>query len=287
MRLRSMTALGFLLVAAACGEELEQQSEIRRVRVLGVKSTPSELALPTAGGLPAPLQLEALAVAPDGSTPPVTFALCAAGNVYSADFQCPGKDGLTLPGGRLDLGDPAVQAFVAQAFVAPGAGGGPVDPNDPALAAALEAGIPFFVGFLADDGSGRPEGQERGVRQLKLRRTDTPNQNPELADVLYEGASLTTLPAGGQTVELRPVLAAGAQEPLPGKDANETVSFAWHASGEGDVEFFRSVQRGDDQPGEPTTEYVTPEAPGRVTFYVVARDGRGGTGWLVRDVEVQ
>jgi len=31
---------------------------------------------------------------------------------------------------------------------------------------------------------------------------------------------------------------------------------------------------------------VTPSTPGRVTFYVVARDGRGGVDWLARTVEV-
>lgn len=73
----------------------------------------------------------------------------------------------------------------------------------------------------------------------------------------------------------------------PEGEATKSVTFAWHATGTGDVEFFRSVQPGADVPGTPATEYTTPAEPQAVTFYVVAREGRGGTDWLVRTVEVR
>jgi hypothetical protein len=285
---RAVLVMGLGWGLAACDMGLEKQSQVTRVRVLGVRATPAELALPPdAREAPGPVRLEALAVAPDERPLTVRFALCRPGNVYAPDFQCPGKDGVELPEGRLVAGDAAV-AEVLALWVALSTGGN-ADPEDPAVRSRLEAGVPFYVGYEVSDGSGTPEGGERGVRRLSARATATPNQNPRLVDVLYQGESLVGPLPVGTKVELAPVLGPDSQEAYEGPEgpATESVTFAWHATGTGEVAFFRSVLPGEQEPGTPSTEYTTPDSPQAVTLYVVARDGRGGTDWLIRTVEVR
>jgi hypothetical protein len=287
------TPILFTLAAclAACAPDFELQSEIARVRVLAVKAEPAELALdPGFSSIPPPVTLTALAVAPEGRTVNVTYALCRAGNAYAAELECPGKDGVALPASQLNVLDPTIQAALLE-FANAGTGGtgdGPPDFNDPAVRQQLEAGIPLFIGYEASDGSGTPEGVERGVRRLTLRLTTTPNRNPRLEDVLRDDASLTgPLPANTEVV-LRPRLAEGSAERFTGRDGEQTeqVFYSWFATGSGEVQQFRSLEPVDGKAGNPTSKYLTPGEAQRVTVYVVARDGRGGVDWLERTVDV-
>jgi hypothetical protein len=148
--------------------------------------------------------------------------------------------------------------------------------------------VPVFIGYEASDGSGTPEGVERGVRRLTLKLTATANRNPKLEEVLRDDAPLTgTLPPGTEVV-LRPRLADGSAERFTGPEGeqSEQIFYSWFATGGGEVKQFRSLEPVDDKAGNPTTKYETPAEPQRVTFYVVARDGRGGVDWLERTVEV-
>lgn len=279
MRTSLLVPLAALL--AACSPDLELQSEIRSVRVLAIRAEPAELVLPPDSTTPpGPMTFTALAVSGDGRPVSVSYALCRfTGNPY--DGRCPGDNGVPLPEGVLSLEDANVQAVLAEALQAanPG-GGGTVDPNDPALREALQKGIPLFVGYEATDGSGTPGGTERGVRRVTLRVAAVPNQNPVVADVLWEGASLAgPLPVGTE-VTFTPVLGEGSAE------SDEQIFYSWFATGEGEVKEFRSLEPVDGKPGDPTSKYETPAAPERVTFWVVARDGRGGVGWLSRTVDV-
>ncbi|CAM3198851.1 Serine/threonine protein kinase [Corallococcus soli] len=168
-----------------------------------------------------------------------------------------------------------------------GSGGG-FDFNDPAVRAVLEAGLPLFVGYEATDGSGTPEGLERGVRRITLRSTQTPNLNPVMQDVLWNGAPLVgPLPLDTE-VTFTPVLAEGSAESYATADGprTEQVFYSWFATGEGEVNSFRSLEPVDGKPGDPTTTYQTPTAPERITLWVVARDGRGGVDWALRTVDV-
>lgn len=287
--MRTPVLLALAASLAACAPDFELQSEIARVRVLAVKAEPAELVLdPNLSTLPPPVTLTALAVAPEGRTVSVTYSLCRAGNVYSAELECPGKDGVALPANQLNVLDPAIQSALLEFANAGGSGDGPPDFNDPAVRQQLEAGIPLFIGYEANDGSGTPEGVERGVRRLTVRLTSSPNQNPKLEDVLRDDASLTgPLPANTEVV-LRPRLAEGSAERFTGQDGEQTeqIFYSWFATGSGEVKQFRSLESVDGKPGNPSSKYLTPTEAQRVTFYVVARDGRGGVDWMERTVDV-
>ncbi|MBN1207049.1 MAG: hypothetical protein JXB05_19345 [Myxococcaceae bacterium] len=286
--MRAPALLCLAAVVAACGPDFELQSEIRRVRVLAIKAEPAELTLdPDAPALPPPVQLSALAVAPDERSVDVALALCRPGNVYGAEVECPGEDGATLPQGQLSLADPNVQQVLQETAEA-GSGGAPLDPSDPQVRAVLERGIPLFVGYEASDGSGTPEGREEGVRRLTLRATATPNQNPRMEQILLGDAPLAgPLPLNTELV-LRPRLAAGSLEAYETAEGprTEQVFYSWYATGDGEVKPLRSLEPVDDRPGEPTIKYLTPSTPQRITLHVVARDGRGGVDWLSRTVDV-
>lgn len=278
-------------VLAACGPDFELQSEIRRVRVLAIKAEPAELVLdPDAPELPGPVTFSALAVTPDARPVTVTYALCRADVDPYGDTDCPGASGVTLPGGVLSLSDPDVQAILFDAFQGAdgGTGGGTLDPSDPAVREALQRGIPLFVGYEASDGSGTPEGVERGVRRLTLRAAAVPNQNPVLEDVLWNDAPLEgPLPLVAE-VTFRPVLGEGSAEVYESPEGTKTeqIFYSWFATGDGEVKEFRSLEPVDGEPGDPTSKYETPAQAQEVTFWVVARDGRGGVDWLTRTVRV-
>lgn len=286
MRAPVLAVLAVLL--AACGPDFELQSEIRRVRVLAIQTEPAELVVdPNATTLPGPVTFNALAVASDDRPVTVSYALCRfTGNPY--DGRCPGENGVPLSDGVLSLQDPNVQAVLAEALEAGNPGGGPTGPNDPALLAALADGIPLFIGYEATDGTGTPEGTERGVRRVTLRSASTPNQNPVVSDILWEGATLAGPLPLSREVTFQPVLAEGSAEVYETEEGprTEQVFYSWFATGDGEVKEFRSLEPVDDRPGDPTSKYETPDAPQRITFYVVARDGRGGVGWTSRTVDV-
>lgn len=289
MRTLVFTALAAWL--AGCSTDFEMQSEIVRVRVLAVKAEPAELTLdPSMSTSPPPVKLTALAVAPEGRPVTVTYSLCRATNAYAAEVECPGKDGVSLPTAELDVLDPNIQSALRE-LANGGAGSAsdePPDFSDPALLKQLEAGVPLFIGYEASDGTGTPEGVERGVRRVMVRLTTAPNQNPRLEDVLLDDASLTgPLPVSTE-VTLRPKLAEGSAERFMGTNGEQTeqIFYSWYATGSGEMQQLRSLEPVDGKPGDPTAEYLTPAEPQRVTFYVVARDGRGGVDWLERTVDV-
>ncbi len=286
--MRAPLLLTLAALAAACGPTFEEQSEIRRVRVLAIQAEPAELTLdPDNPVLPPPIQFTALAVAPEERPVEVNLALCKPGNPYGTELDCFGGDGTALAENQLSLLDPGVQEVLQEAANV-GTGGEPVDPNDPELREVLERGVPLFVAYRASDGTQVPEGQERGVRQLTFRLTSTPNQNPQIEELLVGEEPLTgPLPLNTEVV-LRPRLAEGSLEVYETADGprTEQLFYSWFATGDGDVQQLRSLEPVDGKPGEPTSTYLTPSTPQRVTFYVVARDGRGGVAWLARTVDV-
>ena len=276
--LAAMTAVfGFYL---ACANDLERQGQLERVRVLAIRADPAELVLDPDGVIPpAPVQLSALSFAPDGGTATVSYALCRPGaNVYAPEVQCPGADGLPLAGGVVDLSDPNIQAYLAS--------DGGFLPGDPAQREQLARGVLLNIGYLATDGTPGDRGTEIGLYQLSLRATHDPNHNPGIDEIFVHGST----PVQNQrfplntTVTFTPSLTEGSIETYVdanGQTQTEMIVYSWFATGAGKVEDFRS-QEPFQGAGKRDSDYTTAKAPESVTLYVVARDGRGGTGWIIR-----
>lgn len=263
----------------ACANDLERQGQLFRVRVLAIRADPAELVLdPDAVTPPTPVHLSALSFAPDGGTATVSYALCRPGaNVYSPEVQCPGADGLPLASGVVDLADPAIRAYLADAGLVPG---------DPAQQEQLARGVLLNIGYLATDGTPGDRGTERGVYQLSLRATREPNHNPGIDEIFVYGGT----PVQNQRLPLNtkvtftPLLTDGSVETYVdanGQTQTEMIVYSWFATGAGKVEDFRS-QEPFQGAGKRESDYTTAKAPENVTLFVVARDGRGGTGWIIR-----
>ncbi len=282
MSLRAGLRVGLVLLglAAACGPDLEKQSQVKRTRVLAVKAEPPELLL-LDGGSP-PVRFSALAVSPNGIAPTVSFALCPPGDPYTQALDCPGDAGVPL---LQDTLDPAVLETWSQRY---------------AGLAALDAGVNDFeqgtvqatVGYLAvsnahlaGNGISGDVDSERGLYRLAVRTAGTPNQNPVLLDVTVDGGSLegAILPERAEVV-LTPRLLDGGVETYMGRNGEptfENLFYSWAATGEGDVKDSFSREPTPADPAETAfSKYGTPDA-GPVTFYVVVRDGRGGTDWKI------
>lgn len=298
------TALALAAALAACASDFEKQSKVSRLRVLAVQAEPAELLLAADGPLPA-TTLTALAVEPGGAPVTTRFALCLfdpASGLPSADLDCPGDAGYTLPdagpvSARLDLADPGLQAKVLPLLLGAdgGTGGG--------AGALLEGGLPVLVGFTAEapaggnaDGGPAPSpghaGQYlAGLTTVTLRSAGSrpANQNPALRALLLDGAEIaadgSSTVAAGRTVTLDPRAADGAKEATA--DGPEKLNFSFFATA-GDLAALRSADTtATGQPGLTTVDWTAPATPGSVRFWVVIRDGRGGAGWLERSVRVQ
>jgi hypothetical protein len=279
-RLCLMAAIAGLGLLLACTNDLERPSQLERVRVLAIRADPAELALDPDGlAPPPPVRLSALTFAPDGGTATVSYALCRPGaNVYAPDVQCPGADGLALDGGTFDLLDSSIRAYLA-------ADGG-VAPGDPAAREQLARGVQLNIGYLATDGTAGDRGTERGVYQLSVRATREPNHNPGIDEIFVHGCT----PVQNQrfplnkTVTFTPSLAPGSVETYvdaSGQMQTERLVYSWFATGAGKVEDFRS-QEPFQGVGKRDSDYTTARVPEDVTLYMVVRDGRGGTGWIIR-----
>jgi len=286
MRALSCLAVAFAVwLVVACTPDLERQSQLLRVRVLAIRADPAEVAFdPNRSVPPAPVRLTSLTYAPDGG-PEVSYALCRPGaNVYAQDVQCPGADGLTLDGGVVDVSDPTVANYLAT--------DGGLSLTDPAFQPQLARGILLNVGYLATDGTPGDRGIERGVYQLSVRATQVPNQNPHLVEI-FVGRDAGTLLQDARLplktkVTFTPSLAPGSVETYVdanGQTQTEMLVYSWFATGQGKVEDFRS-QEPFQGVGKRESDYTTAASPEVVTLYVVVRDGRGGTDWIIRSFSV-
>jgi hypothetical protein len=278
----------------ACEPSVVDQSELLTTRVLAIRADPPELVVPADGGLPQPVVFSVLAFAPGGVTPTVTLALCLTGNPYAAGFQCPGLDGITLPEDTLDVTNPDIAAlFVALDGGLPDAG---LTPEEPGV-------LQVAIGYLATTGGTAPGSTEVGVYRLGVRFSGNPNHNPELLAVsvpdggslagallpFQQGIRLTPeIPDGGVDSLWPSVGVDGGIETYPSLDGGilyENLNYSWYATAP-DVNDFRSREPTPVDTAETDYSQFTGTLSGPVTFYVVLRDGRGGTAWQVFDAGV-
>jgi hypothetical protein len=278
------------LLAAGCEPGVPAQSLLATTRVLAIRADPPELVVPADGGLPPPVHFTVLAFAPDGGTPLVTLALCLTGNPYGEGFACPGADGITLPDDTLDVANPEILALLGALD-----GGLP----DAGLPQQEPGVLPIAIGYLATTGTG-PGESEVGVYRLSVRFSGNPNHNPQLLSVTVpDGGSLqgATFPFG-QNVVLTPQIVQGGPDPdwpsvgvdggietypsLDGGILYENLTYSWYATLP-DVTYFRSREPTPADTLETAYSQFNGSLSGPITFYVVLRDDRGGTDWLVFD----
>ena len=263
-------ALLLLLLTAAC-PSLEEQSHVSKLRVLGVRAEPPELVLQADGGLPA-TTLSALAVTPGGAAQSVRFALCTQiTSTPDPSIDCPGDAGIDLPatdalGARLDLSDPRILAFAAAAQ----SDGGVFDAGG--LQAALDQGVPLLVGFAATDGAQASSGFQ--VITLRSDARGPANVNPELLSLDVGDVQASA------TVRLHPNTA-------PKADPSLRYLFSFFATA-GSIDSLHSVDvTSSGQPEDTSVSWTAPDTPQQVRLWVVLRDGRGGTAWLEKAVQVR
>jgi hypothetical protein len=278
-------AASALLVLCACSNDFEKQSEIVKLRVLGIRADPAELIV-AEGSPPPKTTFTALAVTPDGGPATVSFAVCTdQTNPPSGDLDCPGAQGIDLPAtgptsAVLDFGDPRLQQLALE--LASSSDGGVPD---------FAAGVPIIVGFEAS--SALPDGGTdmlRGLTTMTAHDGSRPsNRNPDLDALRTDAGEIDTdggtAFATGTVERLTPVPAADAKETT--RTGPEALSFSFFATA-GSISSLRSVDTtATGQPADTFSDYTSPVDPQEVRLWVVVRDGRGGTGWIARSVAVR
>ena len=296
--MRRHISWSLVLSTLACGPSVVPQSELHTTRVLAVRADPPELLLLADAGPPPPVHFSALAVALGGGTPAMSYALCLAGDPFDPTFQCPGSDGITLPDDTLDVAGPEFETLLGALD-----GGFDCTRLPPNGLPQTEPGVvQVAIGFLADSGTG-PGESERGIYRLGVRCSGRPNHNPELLAV--------TVPDGGslqgalfpleQEIQLTPHIPDsgpdgawpsigidGGIETYPSLDGGityENLNYSWFASVP-EIIYFRSREPTPGDSAETAYTRFKGHDAGPVTFYVVLRDGRGGTDWQVFDAAV-
>jgi hypothetical protein len=266
--------LAIALLLAACPGNLEQQSHVSKLRVLAVRADPPELVIAD-GGLPA-TTLTALAVEPHDAGIAVQFALCREiTGAPSATLPCPGNAGIELPStgafsARLDLSDPAIVSFAAAAQL----DGGLYDAGS-GLEETLAAGVPLLIGFTARTAEERLD----GFANLTLRSDarGPAGDNPEAPELTVNDGGLVF---AREVVRLQPVTA-------PKPDPALAYTFTFFAT-DGSISSLRSTDTTATGQSAPTwVTWTAPASPDpAVRFWLVLRDGRGGTSWVERVIAV-
>jgi hypothetical protein len=275
------TLLAICLLAAGCPAGLEEQQHVSKLRVLGVRAEPPELILMADAGLPS-TRLTALAVDPTGAAISLRFALCTdLSGVPSPTLPCPGDAGIDLPdsgpfSAQLDLSDPRILAFAAAAQI----DGGAFDAGG--LVQSLDDGVPLLVGFTAravKSIPGAPVETLSGFQTVTLRTTahGPADVNPELIDLgIGDGGDVVR----SQVVRLQPFTAAK-------DDPSKRYGYSFFTTA-GSVSSLRSTDTTATGQSAPTwVDWTAPATAQPVTLWVVVRDGRGGTGWIEREVPVK
>jgi hypothetical protein len=238
--------LPLLLAVTACNYGFEKQSRVSKLRVLAVRADPPEVVVVPGAPMPS-VEFTALAVGPNGEPVEMQYALCNTAGLPAADLDCPGADGLPLQ---------ATSPLSARLD-------GVVVPAD------LPEAIPLAIGFRAWSG-----GQSlHGFATLTVRTSaDTrPARNPVVVALEADGRELAADGSGS--------VRAGSKARLLPRGDDDQVTWSFYSTG-GELDSLRATA------AEPEVDWTAPDQPGPVQVWIVARDGHGGVGWLVRTVQV-
>jgi hypothetical protein len=292
--------LAILVSLLGCSNDFARYSNLSTPRVLAIQSEP---AMPRAN-LPATFQ--ALTFVPEGGSASYHWSYCPVTAKAADRYACPisltaasAVFGPSLP--DYDLGtapetsfthgfDPAALTSLCKSGIA-----------TPEYAGAVDCDLGFPITVVLDLTTG-PDTLRAGFQvYLPVDDQTAPNTNPALEDMLADAAPLTTEPfpatpekplvlsvlPAADAVELRPI---PAFEGTPGIRA-ERLTFSWFSnSGSWDKDR-TSFLAGDTTLAAATTNtWTAPKADGfdkPTSFYVVARDDRGGVSWIGREVRLE
>ena len=273
-------AIGLLAGLAACAPDFEKQSHLSKLRILAAQAEPAELIIEQ-GQPPPKTTLTALAVDPQTGLIQLRWALCTVqGAVPSPTLDCPGTQGIDLfsPFGaaRLDFGSPLFKAQYEQLV------------NSPEAQPLLAQGVPVIIGATASLGAERLD----ALTTVTLRTADPArpiNHNPSIATLMIGDQVIApegnTTVAAGATIKLTPIPGEGSHELTP--DGPEKLNYSFYGT-QGDIQTLRSADTtSTGEAVDPSVDWIAPKTPGPAQFWVVVRDGRGGVGWIGRQVMVQ
>lgn len=244
---RAVLGVSLLTLAASCAGLPEDHPErIDWLRILAVAAEPPELPIGES------VSLEALVDVPDGSTPSFDWYLC--NPLVVAQNEGVDIDGSLCaePEGWTEIGAGAPLQLTVPDI------GEPAQPGDPFY-------LPVVVSVHTDT--------ERywSLKRVYLSASLPANENP-VVDALVvdkdEGTDTVTVPPDSQ-VPLQTLSTDPNGDPV-------------------EMEYFvtAGVMDGNRAAPEARVFWTTPGEPGPVTIYAVARDGRGGTGWRMRQAVV-
>jgi hypothetical protein len=309
MRLLALLAIAS---AAACGGGFDSPTLVEDLRILGMRAEPPEVIVDVDPQDPDLSQLD---------IPPVTFTVLIADPgaeravTWTMTACARNRDGL-CQGDPTDLVFASGTADDPEMFGAVAISGTLENPGIPLLMAALEndnlhgaAGIPIHV-ELRVQGEGSDEvawAYKREYYTPRIPEERQANQNPGILDLTVDEDG-ESVPAGRcsdptavplmvaplEELDLFPVATEGSEEMfvLPTVEGEvrtftESLEYSWFATA-GD---FSEGETGGANPidMDPPVDTIwkAPDAPGRVTLWLVQRDRRGGQSWIERCLVVQ
>ena len=279
------TSLCLLALPACAGNELAQQWQLDRLRILGVQATPAE---PQPGET---VTFQSLVyLPPESSLGGIVWFACLPEN--ASDFGCDIDSDLALQMDSLDpeTMDPSeLQALYEQLVEAGFIGFEPAwAPTWTPAADVLDGlderdqleGVSALINLTAFPSEG--EDVEIAYKRVPVSLATTPNHNPDLTDIAVDGLDPVDgiLSAQrGQTYELSPIIADESIETYSfvnnegeTEERTEEPYFTWFAEG-GSFDQFYTLHPYS------TVEWTAPDAAFDGVIVVVMRDRRGGMNW--------
>lgn len=297
---RAASALALVGLGACNDFDFEQQDEISKLRTLGIRLEPPELAPGTV------VLADSLTVDPRGAGP-VRYAweLCAFHEGPDEAYACATDDegnpmGMTIaetPTATIPYD--AVVAVLGTADELCAALEGAELPEFVEVP-ACDRGFPLTVRMTARVGAGQGEDEEIAVKQLLLLREGvTPNENPRIDGLLVAdqpavaGGPLVVPTVPGEPVVLEALVDAEQAETYEheGEARTEQLALSWYTT-RGRID--RPVTWYDAErvpieelrENELDVEGGVPAEPGDVvTLWLVLRDDRGGTAFASAEIQ--
>ncbi len=284
-----MIATLFLLLIACDDAFVSEPWRIDRLRVLAIAADPAE---PRPGDT---VTFRSLVVGPPEAPPGIV--------VYVGCLTGDPSEGCALDGAAIEaiFADGAIDAEEQQVLLDAGLLGVepflaptwtiPADALDTLEPSARAEGLTVFVNVsafpeLAEGEEVSEDDVELAFKRMPISEALTPNHNPTVSALLVDGVALaegaTVTLDRGQTYDIDVRLAEDAVETYtyvpddgPAEERDEAPYFTWFTE-EGVFDQSTAVWP------ETARRYTTPTDPARDTsrLWAVARDRRGGMGWI-------